>query len=129
MNKFIPLLGRFFLSAIFLMSGFGKISNYTGTQKFMADAGMPLTGFLLLCAIVIEIFGGLSLLLGYKIKYGAYALILFLIPATIMFHSNFTDQGQMIMFLKNLSILGGLLMVAHFGAGSLSIDTRLKLVD
>lgn len=129
MNKFISLTGRIFLSAIFLMSGLGKISNYTGTQKFMADAGMPLTGFLLFCAIILEMTGGLSILLGYKAKYGTYALILFLVPATILFHSNFKDQIQMIMFMKNLAILGGLLMIANFGAGEISLDNRLNSAE
>jgi len=126
MNKFIPLIGRILLSAIFLMSAFGKIANFAGTQQYMSAYGMPLTAFFLVCAIILEIGGGFSILLGYKAKVGAIALIVFLIPATLIFHTKFSDQVQMIMFMKNLAIMGGLLLVLGFGAGPLSLDAFLK---
>jgi putative oxidoreductase len=75
-------------------------------------------------AIVIEIGGGLSLLLGYWTRAGAIALILFMIPTTLLFHTNFADQNQMIHFLKNLAMFGGLFYVAAYGAGPLSMDAR-----
>ncbi|MEK6570908.1 MAG: DoxX family protein, partial [Bacteroidota bacterium] len=111
MQKFIPLVGRILLSAILLMSGLGKIINFIGTQQYMAAYGMPLTGFFLVCAIILEVVGGLSVLLGYKARWGALALVIFLIPVTLLFHTKFSDQVQMIMFMKNMAILGGLLLV------------------
>ena len=126
MKRFIPLIGRILLSAIFLMSGLNKITNFGGTEKYMAAVGMPLTKLFLISAIILEVIGGLSILLGYKAKWGAWALVIFLIPATLIFHSNFSDQIQMIMLMKNLAMIGGLLMVANFGAGAISLDTRQK---
>ncbi len=98
--------------------------NPQGTMGYMAAMGMPLTGFFLVCTIIIEIGGGLSLLLGYKAKWGARALFLFLIPVTLIFHHNFGDQTQMILFMKNMAIMGGLLQIAMHGAGALSLDSR-----
>jgi putative oxidoreductase len=124
MQKFTPLIGRIFLSAIFLMSGLGKIANFSGTQQYMAAYGMPMTSLFLIGAIILEVGGGLSILLGYKAKWGALALIIFIIPATLIFHTNFSDQTQMIMFMKNIAILGGLVLIVANGAGSLSLDNR-----
>jgi putative oxidoreductase len=120
------LMGRILLSAIFLMSGLGKLTNFTGTQQYMANYGMPMTKFFLICAIILEIGGGLSILLGYRAKWGALALVIFLIPATLIFHTRFSDQIQMIMFMKNLAIMGGLVLIASQGAGPLSIDAIRK---
>jgi len=91
---------------------------------YMAAMGMPFTGFFLLGAILMEVGGGLSVLVGYKTKWGAWALFLFLIPTTLIFHRNVGDQMQMIMFLKNLAIMGGLLQLALYGAGACSLDNR-----
>lgn len=124
MKKFIPLFGRIMISAIFLKSGIGKIFDFAGTQQYMAAYGMSWTAFFLVCAIILEVTGGLSILLGYKTRYGAFALLVFLIPATMIFHTKFSDQVQMIMFMKNLAIMGGLLMLASFGPGPISLDER-----
>ncbi len=126
MQRYIPLVARAFLSAIFLKSAFDKIADPAGTQQYMAANGMPLTGLFLVAAIIVELVGGLSVLLGYKAKWGAIALILFLIPATIIFHTNFADRIQVIQFMKNLAIMGGLLMVYDFGSGPVSLDARTK---
>jgi putative oxidoreductase len=106
------------------MSGLGKIANFSGTQQYMAAYGMPMTSLFLIGAIILEVGGGLSILLGYKAKWGALALIIFIIPATLIFHTNFSDQTQMIMFMKNIAILGGLVLIVANGAGSLSLDNR-----
>ncbi|HAZ44723.1 MAG TPA: DoxX family protein [Cyanobacteria bacterium UBA11369] len=126
MQKYIPLVARVFLTAIFLNSAYGKITGFSRTQEVMAGAGIPagLTGILLVGAIVCELFGGLSVLLGYKARWGAIALIIFLIPATLIFHTNFAERMQVIQFLKNLGLLGGLLMVYSFGSGPLSLDKQ-----
>lgn len=122
MRQLIPLLGRVLISLIFLLAGFDKIMNPGASRDYMAQAGLPFTALFLIAAIVLEIGGGLSLLLGYKARYGATALILFLVPATLIFHIDFQNPIQVAMFLKNLAMIGGLLMVAHSGAGSFAID-------
>lgn len=124
MQNLIPLIARILLSAIFLRSGIGKIIDFAGTQQSMASAGIPLTGFFLVGAIVFELVGGISVLLGYKARWGAIALTIFLIPATLIFHTNFADSMQVSQFMKNLAILGGLLMVVAYGPGSISLDAR-----
>lgn len=123
MEKYGTLIGRIFLAVIFLKSGTGKIFNFSGTEQFMAAAGMPMTAFFLAAAIILELVGGLSLVLGYRARIGAWALIVFLIPATLIFHTNFADPMQQGQFLKNLAMLGGLLYVAAYGSGPLSLTT------
>lgn len=118
MQKYLPLIGRVLLGLIFVASGANKISGFEGTQQYMADYGMPATGILLVGAIIVEIAGGLSVILGYGARIGAAALILFLIPATLIFHTDFSQQTQVIMFLKNLSIMGGLLLLVAHGSGA-----------
>lgn len=129
MKKYLPVAGRFFLSLIFIMSGLSKIGGWEQTAQYMASKGMPMTSLFLLGAILLEVGGGLSVLLGFRTKIGAIALILFLIPATFIFHNFWSFDGmeqqtQMIMFMKNLSIMGGLVLVLGFGAGPLSFDNR-----
>lgn len=109
-----PRLGRLALGAIFLLSGLGKLADLPGTAAFMRSAHMPAVPFFLTGAIALEILGGLSVITGLKTRWGAVALILFLIPATVIFHGFWSFQGmerqmQMINFLKNVSIGGGLL--------------------
>ncbi len=118
----ISLIARILLSAIFIWSGVNKILNPAGTQQYMAANGLPLVGLLYLATVVVEVGGGLSVLLGYKARWGAIALALFLIPATLIFHTNFTDQMQQSAFMKNLAIFGGLLMIVQYGAGRISLD-------
>ena len=118
----ISLIARILLSALFLWSAFNKIMNPTGTQQYMAANGLPLVGLLYIAAVVILLGGGLSVLLGYKVRWGAIALSVFLIPATLIFHTNFADRIQQIMFMKNLAIFGGLLMIIQYGAGRISLD-------
>ncbi len=124
LQRYVPLVGRIFLAAIFVMSGVGKIAHPQGTQQFMAAAGMPATGFFLAGAIVLELAGAVSLLLGYWTRVGAALLLVFMVPATLIFHTNFADQIQMIMFMKNLAMMGGLLYVLTFGPGAVSLDAR-----
>ena len=124
-----PLIGRVFLSVIFILAGLGKIGDWSGTAGYMASRGMPAIPLFLTLAIIFEVLGGFSLLLGFKTKIGALALFLFLVPATLIFHNFWTypaaqQQMQMIMFLKNLAIMGGLLTLAAAGPGPLSIDAR-----
>ncbi|MCJ7497089.1 MAG: DoxX family protein [candidate division Zixibacteria bacterium] len=124
MKNPVPLIARILLCAIFIQSGVGKIMDPSGTQQYMAAYGMPLTGLFLIGAIFCEIFGSLSILLGFKARLGATLLVIFMIPTTLIFHTKLSDQVQMIMFMKNLAIIGGLLMVAYFGSGPISLDAK-----
>ena len=129
--RFLPLTGRILITSIFLMSGFGKIADWSGTAGYMASKGMPMVPLFLIGAIVFELGGGLSVLLGFKTRTGATALAIFLVPATLIFHNFWTLDGmeqqmQMAMFMKNFSILGGLLLLMAFGPGPISIDNRQK---
>lgn len=118
------LASRILLSAIFLYSGTGKIFAFAQTQAFMESMGMHMPGLVLVLAIVFEICGGLSVLLGYLPRLGALALILFLILATIVFHRDFSAPGQSLQFAKNAAIIGGLLAILAVGGGEFSLRRR-----
>jgi len=131
LERYGMLLARVFLALIFLWAGLGKIGNFDGSQALMASRGMSATMPLLLATIVVEIGGGLSVLLGYKARLGALLLFLFLVPATLIFHTalggSFPPEQvrlQQAMTLKNLAIMGGLLAIAVHGPGSFSLDSR-----
>ena len=129
LRNVVTLLGRLLLSAIFLKSAIGKMSDPGGTISAMASVGLPLPSLLLIPTIILLIGGGLSVLLGYKAQWGAIALILFLIPATLLFHTDFSQAGQETQFMKNLAILGGLLIMTQYGSGPLSLDASLRQVQ
>jgi len=114
------LLGRLLISIIFIMAGINKISGYEGTQGYMEAMGVP--GMLLPAVILLEICGGAALLVGWKARTAAFLLTGFTLLSALLFHSNFGDQTQMIMFMKNLAIAGGLLFILAFGPGKLSIE-------
>ena len=122
MNNAIVLLARLFLAHIFLLAGFSKITGYAGTQGYMESMGVP--GALLLLVIVLEIGGGLALIVGLFTRWAALALALFCVAAAVIFHRNFADQMQMIMFMKNFAMAGGLLLLYVHGGGAFSIDAR-----
>ena len=119
----LALTGRLLLAVIFLASAFGKITNFDGTLKFMEAHGMPMTALFCACAIALEALGAITLILGYLTRWGAAALIGFLVAATWIFHS---APDQRIALLKNLAIMGGLFQVMAFGPGDLSLDGREK---
>ena len=124
--KYIPLAARICLCSIFLKAGIGKILGFGGTAEMMAARGLPIPEVLLIFTIAFQLLGGLSLLLGYKVKIGSILLILFLIPATLVFHNPLADPSQINDFLKNIGLIGGLLMVIYAGAGALSIDNSTE---
>ena len=121
-KAFAMLIGRILLVLIFIKSGLGKIDNFAGTAQFMAKAGMPYTTFFLLGAIFFELAGSISITLGFLTRVGALMLLVFLVPTTFIFHGNFADHGQVIHFMKNTSMFGGLLILLSFGPGRLSFD-------
>ncbi len=122
MSPFAHLVGRILLALIFILSGIGKISDPAGTAGFMESMGVP--GILVWPTIALEILGGIAIVIGFQTRIAAFALAAFSIAAAVIFHHNFADQMQMIMFLKNLSIAGGLLLLAASGALSFGVDCR-----
>jgi putative oxidoreductase len=125
--RYLVMFGRVLLSIIFLLSGLGKIMDWNGTAQIMASQGLPLIPLLLAGAIVTELAGGLSVLLGWKARWGALLLFLYLIPTTLIFHDFWAFTGtemqtQLVNFLKNLSIMGGLLLVAAYDGAALVAD-------
>src|SRR5258706_5720008 len=121
-SRYAPVIGRVLIAVIFLISGFGKIADPIGTQGYIAAAGLPLPLVAYVVAVIVEAGGGLLLLLGFQTRIAALALAVFSVAAAFGFHHDFGDQSQMIHFLKNLAIAGGLLQVVAFGAGAFSLD-------
>jgi len=124
-----PLVGRILLSFIFLMSGIGKITGFAGQAAYAAKAGVPLAEVAIALSIVIEIGGALMIMLGWKARIGACLLFLWMIPVNFYMHAfwNVTDptwrQIGMIMFLKNVAMMGGMLMVMANGSGPKSLKS------
>lgn len=124
MEKLSQFIARIFLAQIFLLSGIFKISGYEGTQNYMDAMGLP--GGLLPLVIALEIAGGLVLVVGWQTKWASLALASFTLVAAVIFHSNLDDQMQTIMLMKNIAITGGLILLAIYGPGALSIDSFRK---
>lgn len=122
MEKISQLVARIFLGQIFLLSGFFKISGYEGTQGYMEAMGLP--GMLLPLVILLEVGGGLAIVAGWQTRLVSMVLAAFTLVAAVIFHSNLSDQMQMIMFMKNIAITGGLMLLAVHGAGGYSLDSR-----
>ena len=128
-NKFGPLAGRILISAIFLLSGIGKIGGFANTAAYMSSKGIPMVNVLLAITIVIEIGAAAMLILGWKARWGAAILFLWMIPVTLLFHNFWAIPAeqqmiQQIMFMKNLAIMGGMLFIMAFGSGPYSADRR-----
>ena len=121
-NRYFPFAGRLLIGLPFAMSGLGKLAATEPTRQMIAAAGLPFPALALAVAIVAELGGGLALVAGFRTRFVAAALAIFSIAAALSFHTNFADQNQMIHFLKNVMITGGLLQIVAFGAGALSID-------
>ncbi|MCB5185821.1 DoxX family protein [Methylobacillus gramineus] len=119
------LLGRAFLALIFIASGFGKLADPSGTIAYISSVGAPLPELGYAIALIVEVGLGLSLLFGYRTNISATILAAFTLATALMFHNDFSNQIQLIMFLKNIAIIGGLLQVSVHGAGSYSLD-RLR---
>jgi putative oxidoreductase len=126
-TSYVAALGRLLLAVIFLVSGVGKILAPAMTQGYIAAAGLPSPLAAYLIAIAAEVGGGTLLILGLQTKLAALALAIFSVATAVAFHHGFADQDQLFHFLKDISIAGGLLQVAAFGPGALSIDARRGL--
>jgi len=116
LRRWLTRMGRLFLSAIFIRSAITKILDPQGTQAYMAKFQVP--GWLLIPTILVLLLGGLSVLVGYKARWGAAFLIGFLIPATLIFHTDFSKKIEVIQFWKNLALIGGLLLVMADDSGA-----------
>jgi putative oxidoreductase len=125
-TRYLPFLGRLLIGLPFAMSGFGKLAAYGQTTAMIAAVGLPVPPLAYAVAVLVELGGGLLLVAGYQVRPVAAALALFSIAAAVSFHSNFADQNQMIHFLKNVMMAGGLLQIVAFGAGAISLDNRLS---
>lgn len=120
LKTYSPLIARLFIGGFFLLAGVGKVADVAGTAGYIQSVGLP--GFLAWPAILFEIALGLALIVGYQTRIAALAGAAFCIFTAVLFHNNFADQTQMIMFLKNFSIAGAFLMFFANGAGKLALD-------
>jgi putative oxidoreductase len=123
-NSALIAVGRMLLSLIFILAGYGKLTGIAGTAGWFGSIGLPFSTAVAVLVGLLELFGGLAILVGYKTRTAAVALALFTIAATLIAHLDFSDQVQVLFFQKNLAIAGGLAVLAAFGAGALSIDGR-----
>ncbi|MGV3726806.1 DoxX family protein [Hydrogenophaga sp.] len=125
----LALIGRILLAIVFIPAGFGKIAGFAGTVGYATAMGLPLPQVGVALALVIELFGGLALLIGFRTRYAALALAVFTLVASYFFHAFWAvpaeqQMVQQLMFFKNIAITGGLLAFAAFGPGAFSIDGR-----
>lgn len=118
------LIGRILMALIFVVAGAGKIGSYAGTQEYMQAMGVP--GAVLPLVILTELGGGLAICLGLKTRLVAILLAGFSLVSGVIFHHNFADQVQAIMFMKNLAMAGGFLVLAASGAGAISLDEKFR---
>src|SRR5260370_29455842 len=117
-NPYAGAVGRLLMAALLLISGLGKIGGLALTQGYIASAGLPFPVLAYLIAIVIEVGGGILLILGYQSRIVASVMAVFTVAAALSFHHNLADQNAMVHFLKNISITGGLLQIVALGPGS-----------
>ena len=122
-QEFAAPVGRLLISFMFVMSGISKIGGYEGTQGYMEAMGVP--GMLLPLVILTEVGLGVAVIVGYKTRVAALGLAGFCVIAAILFHANFSEQMQMAMFMKNIGLAGGFLILVAHGAGAYSLDNRL----
>jgi putative oxidoreductase len=122
--RYVPFVGRLLIGLPFAMSGLSKLVAIGPTTEMIRAAGLPLPNLALALSVIVELGGGLLLVAGFRTRIVAAVLALFSLATAVSFHSNFADQNQMIHFLKNVMMAGGLLQIVAFGAGALSLDNR-----
>ncbi|MFC4930485.1 DoxX family protein [Massilia sp. GCM10023247] len=127
----LALVGRLLLAALFLPAGISKIAGFEGTVGYIASVGLPLASLAAIAAVVVEVAGGLALIAGFRTRIAALVLALFTLAASVFFHAYWAapaDQQMVteLLFFKNIAVVGGLLMLAAFGAGAWSLDARRK---
>lgn len=124
LQEFAAPIGRLLIAFIFVKAGLDKISGYEGTQGYMEAMGVP--GGLLPLVILTEVVLGLAVIVGFRTRLAAFGLAGFTVLSAILFHADFSDQTQSILFMKNIAIAGGFLFLIAHGAGAWSIDNRLQ---
>ncbi len=122
--RFVPLLGRILIAALFMPEGFEKLTAFKPTVDFAASHGLPVPSLAIAAAILIELGGGLLVLIGWKTRWAAAAMAIFCVVTAVVFHNNFADMGERISFFKDIALAGGLLQLVYFGAGPFSVDNR-----
>lgn len=123
LQKYIPLIARAFLAAIFLKAAVSNSLGFAGVAEMMSQRGLPAPALLLAGNIFCTLVGGISILLGFKARWGAILLILFLIPTTFVFHNPVADPKELNSFLKNFGLIGAMLLIYYYGSGPVSIDS------
>jgi putative oxidoreductase len=123
-TRYLPLAGRLLIGLPFAMSGLGKLGVYGPTTQMIGAVGLPFPALAFAVAVAAELGGGILLIASFQTRFVAIVLALFSFATAVFFNANFGDQNQMIHFLKNVMIAGGLLQIAAFGAGAFSIDNR-----
>lgn len=131
-NKYastVSLAGRILLALMFIPAGFGKLTNIGGTAGYIASGGLPFPSLLAVLAGALELFGGLALVIGFKVRWVGLAMALFTLVASMVFHPFWSvpEAQQMVtklLFMKNISVVGGMLLISALGAGALSVDER-----
>ena len=122
MTKILDLIGRIFISAVFLLSGFNKIGNYEGSVEWMESFNLP--EFFLIPAIILEIFAPILIIIGYQTRIAAAFLSIFCIATAIIFHNNLGDQMQFVAFMKNIALAGGFLFLVVNGSKGYCLDKK-----
>jgi putative oxidoreductase len=127
----VPLVGRILISVVFILGGIGKIAAFGMYSGIVAAGHLPLPQISLIIAIIIELLGGLAILTGFYARLTAWVVFLYLIPTTLLFHNFWAYQGaermnNIVNFQKNLAIMGGLLLLAAYGAGAYSFDAARR---
>jgi putative oxidoreductase len=129
----LVVVGRILIALMFILAGYGKLTNIAGTAGYIASAGLPMASVLAVVVGLLELVGGIAIVIGFQTRWAALALGLFTLAASVLFHKFWAvaaDQAfvQQLMFMKNLSVAGGLFFVAAMSAGPASVDARIGLV-
>jgi len=123
-NRWLTFAGRVLLSLIFIIGGLGKVAAPDATIGYISSVGAPFPEVAYAIALLVELGLGLALLLGFKAKFAAAGIAIFTLAAAFLFHTDFSNQIQLVMFMKNFTIVGGLLLIVAYGAGGFSLDNR-----
>jgi putative oxidoreductase len=120
-KEYGPVVGRFLIALIFLISGFQKIGGFEGTTGYIASKGLPFPALLTAISILVELGGALMIILGWRTRLAALVILLWLIPVTIIFHNFVQNPGETVQFLKNVAIAGAMIYLMAFGSGPYSL--------
>jgi putative oxidoreductase len=134
LHRYGPVVGRILIAFIFIFAGIGKVTGFEGTVGYIASKGLPMPQLAAIAAILIELGGGILLVIGWKARWAAAAMLVFTAMTALLFHNFWAvpaeqAQDQMIHFMKNVSMMGGLLYVVVYGSGPLSVGSESKAVQ